>query len=182
MKNITMSSLLKEDNEILRKVAEPVELPLSKEDLESLKAMAVFLMESQTKEKDENGEDYIKAVGIAAPQIGISKQMFVIATPDDNNNITIMAVVNPRIESTSKDFINLSSGEGCLSVQSMKNEIVARYRKIRWTGYLIDLQTGEIVKKEKSPIDGYLSIVFQHEYDHLAGILFKDIIEKDKES
>jgi peptide deformylase len=182
MKNITMSSLLKEDNELLRKVSEPVELPLSDEDMDTLKAMAMFLMESQTKEKDENGDAYVKAVGIAAPQVGINKQMFVIATPDDNNNITIMAVVNPRIENTTSDFINLSSGEGCLSVQSMKNEIVARYRKLRWTGYLVNLQNGELTRKEKSPIEGYLGIVFQHEYDHLAGILFKDLIKKNKES
>jgi peptide deformylase len=180
--NIKMSSFLKEDSELLKKVAEPVEIPLSEEDLGTLKAMAVFLMESQTKEKNEDGEVYTKAVGVAAPQIGISKQMFVIATPDDDNNITIMAVVNPRIESTSKDFINLKSGEGCLSVQSVKNGIVPRYRKLRWSGYLVDLQTGELTRKEKSPIEGYLGIVFQHEYDHLGGILFTDIVEKDKES
>jgi peptide deformylase len=172
-----MSSLIKEDNPILRQMAEPVELPLSAEDLDTLKAMAMFVMESQTKEKDDEGTPFVSSVGIAAPQIGISKQMFVIASPDDDNNLTIMAVVNPKIVKTSKNFVVLTSGESCLSVQSIKNGKVARYEKIRWTGYLVNLQTGELVKKEISPLDGYLGIVFQHEYDHLAGILFKDIME-----
>jgi peptide deformylase len=172
-----MSSLIKEDNPILRQIAEPVELPLSEEDLETLRAMAVFLMESQTKEKDDEGNLYVPSIGIAAPQIGVSKQMFVISTPDDNNNLIVMAVVNPKIIKTSKTFITLSSGESCLSVQSVKEGRVPRYEKIRWAGYLVDPQTGELNKKELSPLDGYLSIVFQHEYDHLGGILFKDIME-----
>lgn len=174
---INMSTLVKEDNPVLRQLAQPVELPLSEEDLETLKAMAIFLMESQTKEKDDEGNLYVPSIGIAAPQIGISKQMFVIATPDDDNNLTIMAVVNPQIVGTSKTFISLSTGESCLSVQSVKNAKVPRYEKIRWTGYIADLQTGDTNKKVSSPLDGYLGVVFQHEYDHLAGILFTDIME-----
>jgi peptide deformylase len=174
---VNMSSLIKEEDPILRQIAEPVEFPLSEEDLETLKAMAMFVMESQTKEKDDEGNLYVPSVGIAAPQIGISKQMFVISTADDNNDLIIMAVVNPKIVQTSKSFISLSSGESCLSVQSVKSGKVARYEKIRWTGYLINLQTGEMTKKENSPLGGYIGIVFQHEYDHLGGILFKDLID-----
>jgi peptide deformylase len=172
-----MSSLIKEDNPILRQTAEPVELPLSEEDLGTLKAMAVFVMESQTKEKDDEGNLYVPSVGIAAPQIGISKQMFVVVTSDDDNNLVVMAVVNPKIIKTSKTFITLSNGESCLSVQSVKEGKVPRYEKIRWTGYLVNPETGNFTKKELSPLEGYLSIVFQHEYDHLGGILFKDIME-----
>jgi peptide deformylase len=172
-----MSSLIKEDNPILRQIAEPVELPLLEEDLETLKAMAVFVMESQTKEKDDEGNLYVPSVGIAAPQIGISKQMFVVVTSDDDNNLVVMAVVNPKIIKTSKTFITLSTGESCLSVQSVKEGKVPRYEKIRWTGYLVNPETGNLTKKELSPLEGYLSIVFQHEYDHLGGILFKDIME-----
>jgi len=177
-----MSSLVKEDNEVLRKSAERVELPLSEEDLEVLKAMAIFVMESQTKEKDSEGTIYKKAVGLAAPQIGISKQMFVIVTPDDNNNLFTMAVVNPEIKSAKKDLINLSGGEGCLSVQSIESGKVARYETIRYDGYLVDLSTGNIEKKTMGRLEGYISIVFQHEYDHLAGVLFTDLIEKEEKN
>lgn len=174
---VNMSTLVKEEDPILRKLAEPVELPLSEEDLDILKGMAMFVMESQTKEKDDEGNLYVPSVGLSAPQIGISKQMFVIVTPDDENNLTVMAVVNPKIMGVSKNFISLSSGESCLSVQSVKSGKVARYEKVRWTGYLVNLQSGELIRKEMSPVDGYLGIVFQHEYDHLGGILFKDLIE-----
>jgi len=174
---VNMSSLIKEDNPILRQIAEPVQLPLLQEDFETLQAMAMFVMESQAKEKDDEGNFYVPSVGLAAPQIGISKQMFVIATADDDNNLVTMAVVNPKIVQTSKNFISLSSGETCLSVQSVKEGKVARYEKIRWSGYLVDLQTGSLIRKEMSPLDSYIGIVFQHEYDHLGGILFTDIMD-----
>jgi peptide deformylase len=179
---VNMSSLVKEDNEVLRKPAERVELPLSEEDLDTLKAMAIFVMESQTKEKDSEGVPYKKAVGLAAPQIGVSKQMFVIVTPDDNNNLFTMAVVNPEIISTKRDLINLSGGEGCLSVQSIESGKVARYETIRYNGYLVDLSTGNIEKKTMGRLEGYIAIVFQHEYDHLAGVLFTDLIEKEEKN
>jgi peptide deformylase len=178
---IKMSSFVKEEDPILRKQAEPVQLPLSEEDLEILKAMAIFLMESQTKEEDEDGVPYSKAVGLAAPQIGISKQMFVIALPDDNNDLFVKTFVNPRIVGVKNQYVSLMSGEGCLSVKSIENGLVPRYSTVRYDGYNVDLSTGEVTKKDKGRLDGYLSIVFQHEYDHLAGILFTDIMEKNEE-
>jgi peptide deformylase len=178
---IKMSSLVKEDDPILRKQAEPVSLPLSDEDLETLRAMAIFLMESQTKEKDEDGVPYRKAVGIAAPQIGISKQMFVTAIADDENDLFVNAYVNPSIEGVKPDMVRLTSGEGCLSVQSVESGVVARYHTIRHTSYKVSLETGEIEKKVKGRLEGYEAVVFQHEYDHLAGMLFTDIMEEKNE-
>jgi peptide deformylase len=179
---VKMSSLVNENDPILRKQAEPVQLPLSDEDLETLRAMAVFLMESQTKEKDEDGTPYRRAVGIAAPQIGISKQMFVTALVDDENDLFVSAYVNPRIESVKPGMVKLTSGEGCLSVQSKENGQVARYETIRHTSHIVDLKTGEVSKKVMGRLEGYESIVFQHEYDHLAGMLFTDLMhEEEKE-
>jgi peptide deformylase len=177
---VNMSSLIKEDNEVLRKRAEEVELPLSEGDLDILKAMAIFVMESQTKEKDELGNLYVPSVGLAAPQIGISKRMFVIATADDNNDLVVLAFVNPTIENVKKNFISLNDGEGCLSVQSVKNGKIPRYETIRYNAYIVDLKTGETEKKTMGRLDGYLGIVFQHEYDHLEGILITDIMEKEE--
>ena len=174
---IKMSSLIKESDPILKKQAEPVQLPLSDEDMETLRAMAVFLMSSQTKEKDEDGTPYRKAVGIAAPQIGISKQMFVTAIVDDENELFVNAYVNPTIESVKADMVRLTSGEGCLSVQSVENGQVARYHTIRHTSHVVDLKTGEVSRKVKGRLEGYEAIVFQHEYDHLAGMLFTELMD-----
>ena len=178
---VKMSSLVKETDPILKKEAEPVQLPLSDEDLETLRAMAVFLMESQTKEKDEDGTPYRKAVGIAAPQIGISKQMFVTAIVDDENDLFVNAYVNPHIDSVGSNMVKLTSGEGCLSVQSVENGQVARYSTLRHTSYKVNLSTGEVTKKVMGRLEGYEAIVFQHEYDHLAGMLFTDLFESKKE-
>jgi len=182
MKIFNMKDLVSEDNPILRKAAEPVTLPLSQDDLETLQGMAAFVMQSQTKEIDDDGTLYTSAVGLAAPQVGISKQMFVISMPDDNNDLFTMAVVNPKIVTTNKEFISLSEGESCLSVKSLASGKVARYKKIRYDGYLVDLSTGEVEKKKMGRLEDYLAIVFQHEYDHLAGILYTDLLDNEEKN
>lgn len=179
---INMKDLLKEDDERLRKVSEEVEIPLSEEDLKTLQEMGIFIMKSQTTELDENGEKYIPAVGLAAPQIGINKRMFVIGLPDDDNDFVILAFVNPTIVSQSKTFITAKEGESCLSVQSMGVEKVTRFEWVRHTSYMVDLQTGETRKKICSKLSGYLGIVFQHEFDHLYGLLYSDRVKLEKEN
>jgi len=166
-----MKDLVPEDNKILLSIAEEVQLPLSEEDLEILKGMSAFVLESQIKELDDNGEPYRQAVAIAAPQLGISKRMFVISTVDDAGTLFTMTVVNPKIQNHSKSLIVLPDGEGCMSVIGRRG-LVPRYQNIRWSGTLVDLETGETEYKYMSKVDGYLGIIFQHEYDHLDGILF----------
>lgn len=179
MNILTMKDLVDENNEILRKEAEEVSLPLSNEDLELLKAMSAFVMESQTKEKDANGDLYVPAVGLSAPQIGISKKMFVIAMPDDEGNVFTMNVVNPKIVESSKNLLSLKGGESCLSVKSVKAGRVLRAEKIRVKCHFVNLSTGEIERKKSTPLLGYLGVIFQHEYDHLNGVLFTDIMEEE---
>jgi len=183
MKVFNMKDLLLEDNPILREPSKLVEMPLSQDDFETLQEMAAFVMESQTKELDANGDKYRPAIGLSAVQLGILKQMFVIVTTDDDLDLFVMAVVNPRIEKESQNLISLTDGEGCLSVQSVDSAKVPRREWVRWSGTLVDLETGETARKTLSKIDGYLGVVFQHEYDHLAGVLFTDItnpkIEKE---
>lgn len=181
MKLFTMKDIITDDkNEILRGTADEVSLPLDKETLEQLQGMSAFVMKSQTTEKDENGDLYTSAVGIAAPQLGINKRMFVIAMPDDDNQLTIMAVVNPNIVDRSKKMLWLSEGESCLSVPEKVEGYVMRHRNIRWNGFLIDLQTGEKTKRIYAKQEGYLGLVFQHEYDHLEGVLYTDKLEEKK--
>jgi peptide deformylase len=179
---INMKDLVKENDPILRERMPNIEMPLSSEDLEILRAMSVFVMESQTKKLDSDGKEFLPAVGISAPQIGIRKRMFVVAVTDDNNEVYTIGVVNPEITSFSKEPIFLKGGESCLSVESVKNGKVFRPSWVRYTGYMVDLKTGEYERKVMSKVEGYLGIVFQHEYDHLEGILFTDIMmpEEDK--
>jgi peptide deformylase len=68
----------------------------------------------------------------------------------------------------------VSGWEGCLSVPGMRGW-VPRYRRIRYRGFD---QYGEPVEREA---DGFHAVVFQHEYDHLDGVLYPDrIVEKEK--
>jgi peptide deformylase len=174
MKVFNMRDLVPTDDLRLRKVSKKVALPLSDEDFGILQGMAAFTMESQAKEKDDNGDDYISAIGMAAPQFGINKRMFVIAMTDDNGKIVVYAVVNPEIQTRSKKNIILSDGESCLSVIGGESKKVSRSESVRWKGTLIDLETGDEDTKYMSGMKGYLGIVFQHEYDHLDGILYID--------
>jgi peptide deformylase len=104
--------------------------------------------------------------------------MFVIAMPDDEGDLFVYAVVNPVIEERSKRMIALTDGESCLSLPNREPEKVFRHEKIRWTGYLINLEDGTYEYKKMSRMEGYLGIVFQHEYDHLQGVLYIDKSER----
>lgn len=169
----TMKDLILEEAERALPKAQNISLPLSEEDLGLLRAMSAFVLESQTKELDENGDKFTQAIGVAATQFGISKRMFIITTVDDAGVLFTMAVVNPVIEKHSNTKIYIPEGESCLSIPNKKG-IVPRYENIRWSGILVDLETGETETKTLSKVSGYLGIVFQHEYDHLEGILYTD--------
>jgi peptide deformylase len=101
-------------------------------------------------------------VGLAANQVGISKQIFVASA--DQVRGQEMVFLNPRIvksEGTIKEF------EGCLSVPEFY-EPVKRHKKVWMRAMTLDGKDVE-VKGE-----GLLSRIFQHEIDHLNGILFID--------
>lgn len=178
MKIVTMEDLIPTDDKRLREKSVDIEVPLTEENLQLLQGMAAFVMQSQTKEVDENGDKYTPAVGLSAVQIGINKRIFVIAMPDDEGDLFVYAVVNPVINEGSKRMIALTEGESCLSIPNGEPEKVFRSEKIRWSGYLVNLEDGSYKYKKMSKMEGYLGIVFQHEYDHLEGILYTDISEK----
>lgn len=98
-------------------------------------------------------------VGLAAPQIGINKRLFVIDIGDG----VIRKIINPEILEMSEETIE--SDEGCLSVPGIYKKVKRAAKiKVRYTN--ID---GEIVEEE---IQDFLAKAFQHEYDHLDGTLF----------
>ena len=74
-------------------------------------------------------------------------------------------------------MIYLPGGEGCLSVDRETCGITPRHQKITVEAHLYNLQTGSVEFK-KFELTDYIAIVFQHEYDHLNGILFVDRANK----
>jgi peptide deformylase len=161
----------------LRKRAGEVPWPLSEENLNTLREMMNYIENSQD---DDMVDKYnLRAsVGLAAPQINLSLKMFCMKTLDESfENMHKYAVVNPKIISFSEAKTFLPGGEGCLSVDEDTTGIVLRSKKIRAKGYFIDLETGGAEYKEIK-LRGYPAIVFQHEYDHLLGIMFTDKIEE----
>jgi len=102
---------------------------------------------------------YYQGVGLAAPQIGVSKRVIVVDVGEGP-----IEVVNPVIvESEGLD----EDTEGCLSVPGIAGE-VPRYTVVTVTG--LDRQGQEVRQRA----EGFLARVFQHEIDHLEGILFTD--------
>lgn len=172
---ITMKDIVREGNPVLRKVADEVPLPASEEDKNTLIQMLKFLKNSQD---EEIAKKYSlrSGVGLAAPQIGLSKRMFAVHVRDDHDKLYSMGLFNPKIISHSVEETFLEDGEGCLSVDRDVPGQVPRYARITVKGTTIE---GDEVTLR---LRGLVAIVFQHELDHLNGIMFYDRIEglKDK--
>jgi len=105
-----------------------------------------------------------QGIGLAAPQVGVSARIAVIAYGDD-----ILTVINPSIVKHSAEY--QESEEGCLSIPGVQG-VVNRSREIKVAA--LD-QEGKRINIRAS---GLLACVFQHEIDHLDGILFVDRVIK----
>jgi len=161
----------------LRKKSEPVKLPVSPEDKQILRNLLSYVLESQNPDKTDS--EMRSAVGLAAPQVNISKQMFAIITQDLDGELHVLGVVNPRIIKRSKEMTFIPGGEGCLSVsRETEGMLTPRYRSIVVEAYFLDFEKDRFIKKRMTFKD-YIAIVFQHEYDHLQGTLFTDKMFKD---
>ncbi|MCI3921530.1 peptide deformylase [Paenibacillus sp. TRM 82003] len=104
-------------------------------------------------------------VGLAAPQIGISKRVIVIDVGDEHG---LIEMINPEILEAEGEQLG---PEGCLSIPNLQGD-VKRKDRIKVKG--LDRNGQEIVIEA----DGFLSRAFQHEIDHLNGILYIDIAER----
>ena len=163
--------IVKDSNPIMRKRSLPVEMPLSKEDKETLDEMLLYLEKSQDEEYAKK-HNIREGVGLAAIQIGLLKRMFVVYLPTEEGIIKYQ-LVNPKIIESSVRKCALEHGEGCLSVDEDHPGLVHRYLKIKIEAFDA-LQNKNIVISAK----GYLAVVLQHEYDHLNGVLYYDHIDK----
>lgn len=167
-----MKDIVREGDPALTEVANKVEIPLNDKDKDLLNEMITFLKNSQD---EEIAEKYSlrPGVGLAAPQLGINKRLVAIHFEDLNGKLYNYGLINPKIISHSIEMAYLSTGEGCLSVDRAVEGYVPRYMRI--TVRAIDLDGNPL----KLRLKGYAAIVFQHEIDHLNGIMFYDHINKD---
>jgi peptide deformylase len=157
-----MTKIVQQEAPVLR--AKAKDWPASKFGGTELKTLLKKM--SATLAKEEDG------VAIAAPQIGVSYRIFVVSgrltAKDPENPGPDIAFINPKIESLSKKRVKMD--EGCLSVRWLYGK-VKRASKASLTAY------DENGKKFTRHGSGLWAQIFQHEVDHLDGILFIDKAE-----
>jgi len=139
---------------ILEKKTKPV-----KEMTERLQELISDMFETMY---DANG------VGLAAPQVGILKQIFVVDIGDGNRYVAI----NPEIRTLGEEV--QTGEEGCLSVPG-KEGIVTRPMKIEVKALDQNMQEYTL------EVSGFLARAFSHENDHLNGILYTEKVEGELE-
>lgn len=114
-----------------------------------------------------------KGVGIASPQVGVNKRIFIVWSRPNKRypkapKMKPLVVINPQIVSKSQKKI--LDWEGCLSILGLRAK-VARHEKIE-----VRFQD-EVGRKISTKFSGLPSRIFQHELDHLNGILFIDRVK-----
>ncbi len=149
-------SITKYGNEVLRKVAEPVE-----EINDEIIQIVADMLEAMYK---------FEGVGIAAPQIGISKRIIIVDTEPSNPASKPIVLINPEI--VEKDG-EIGEDEGCLSVPEIRGD-VKRAERVVVEG--IDLE-GNKIRVEGTEL---LARALQHEIDHINGRLFIDHLSRLK--
>jgi peptide deformylase len=148
---VAIRIIVKDPDPVLREIAKPV-----KEVTPRIRKLLADMAETMY---DANG------VGLAAPQIGISKRVIVVDPQDGETGL--IGMVNPEIVEAEGEQLG---PEGCLSIPGLNGD-VKRHMRIRVKG--LD-ENGE---ERIIDAEGFLARIFQHEIDHLNGILFTDIAE-----
>ena len=158
-------------SKILRQKSKEVTFPLNEEDKELINNMIMYLRISQDEEYAKKN-DIRAGMGLSAVQLGILKRYFVISYKNDDGTFLEYKVVNPKIVSHSEEEIYVEEGEGCLSVNEYVEGIVPRYARVTIEYYDVDGNKKEVRVREE------IAVAFQHEIDHLNGIIFTDKIDK----
>jgi len=104
---------------------------------------------------------HYNGVGLSANQIGIGERVFVMMTNIETQET--ITCFNPRIIKESKDEVVME--EGCLSYPEL-------FLEIPRPSFIIVKYEDESKEKYKMKLDGFISRIFQHEYDHMEGIDF----------
>ena len=109
-------------------------------------------------------------VGIAAPQVGVLKNIIWVQR-FDKENVPFEVYLNPKITKYSKKTQTVR--EGCLSIPNRSDTLNSRSFSIS-----IEYDTMKAQHKTES-VEGFTSVIFQHEIDHLNGILYLDHLQKE---
>jgi len=164
--NLAFREILTLGNPILRKKSEEVDLKrVKKRNFQKL------LMDMFNTMKENSG------AGLSAPQIGISLKFFVMGFDDserypDEKPLKKQVIINPEIKFLTEETMDF--WEGCLSIPKMQG-LVRRPKEIEVSYY------DENLEHHKKIIIGFEAIVFQHEFDHLDGILYIDRLVSTKQ-
>jgi peptide deformylase len=158
-----MVEIIQKENKILRMISKNVELS----EISKPKIQKIIADMSEALDSQEDG------VAIAAPQIGISLRIFILSKKifkytndyDKNKIYSNLVFINPKIIAISKDKKVME--EGCLSVRPI-------YGKVRRATRATIEAYNEKGEKFTMQGSGILAQAFQHETDHLEGILFID--------
>jgi peptide deformylase len=142
---------------VLRQVAKPI-TKVKRRELEQLIGEMIKTMRKA------------KGVGIAAPQVGKSLRLFIVAPEPSVRypnapKIPPIAMINPVLVSHSKATHKMV--EGCLSIPGIRGE-VPRYNQVRIRFYTPAGQVKEAILK------GFVARIFQHEFDHINGKVYLD--------
>lgn len=151
-----MKRIVQQDDTILRKTAAPIAISsITKAETKTM------LAEMFTSLKSQND-----GVALAAPQIGYSKRAFVVSPHIfDAGFVAPLVYINPEIIKRSRDKKNME--EGCLSCRWWYGKTK---RSTRVSVRAFDENGKEFIQEGR----GLLAQIFQHEIDHLDGILFID--------
>jgi len=138
------------------------------------KAVEVDLKDERLKDLIKNMWDtmyHASGVGLAAPQVGHSLRLFIVDTlqmEDKGKTGLKTAFINPEILEVSEE--ESSYEEGCLSIPDVVGEVI-RPVSLRVRYFDEDLKQHEV------ELDEMEARVFQHEYDHIEGILFTELVK-----
>jgi peptide deformylase len=159
-----MKKIVQQDDPVLRKIAEAIAISdIVKEPTQTILKQ---MFESLATQRD--------GVALAAPQIGYSKRIFVVSAHVLEASPSVPLVyINPEIIKHSKDKKNME--EGCLSCRWW-------YGKTKRASHVVVKAFDEKGKMFTQEARGLLAQIFQHEIDHLNGILFIDHAKNLKET
>ncbi len=151
----------KKDSLFLRKKCSDINI----KDITSSEVLKDFIERLKLTMAVESG------VGIAAPQVGIGRNMFLFMRLD-KPGMPVEVAINPRIVNHPEETICFEN-DGCLSVPDMSGNS----KRYAWVDVEYYNEKGDLIKERLSGHTrkgDFTGVVFQHEYDHLQGILYID--------
>jgi len=172
MKKLPDIKILDESDKRLHQRSSEVKFPLDEKTIQKIYDCLDYLEMSQDEELAEK-YDLRAGMGLSFCQIGIMKRIFVVSEDYGDGTFGRYIVINPKIISHSEELIYVGEGEGCLSINRPTIGIVPRYARVRIRAY------NEYGEEYELRVREDISVAFQHEMDHLDGILFVDKIDKN---